>query len=386
MSTKIKVLFIGPLPPPFSGPELSMHQFLTSELLNESYDIDFLKTNFRNKNKSKGKFGAGMIFNFFIFFARLLKKLLAGRPKLVYYPITPTQVGWIGRDIWTILFSRLFGAKVVIHLRGSHFKLNFNNFNFIVKRLVGFSLKRVSKAIVQANYLKDQFSPFIETSNVEVLYQSMDTREFPYVTREKAIKGKILIVGHLTKSKGYTDIVKIIPKIAEKHPYVKFCFAGEMRKGERGVFYNQFTNEKIIYEDPFEIEKNITNSSFAKNYERLGVIQGKEKVHHFATTSIFISASYSEGFSRSLLEAMSTGIPLIYTPVGAHREVLDESNGICVNPGELNALENAILNLIESNDLNEISLKNRTKVENSFSVEIICQEFNNILLKTILKK
>src|SRR5690606_28480250 len=193
----------------------------------------------------------------------------------------------------------------------------------------------------------------------------------------------ILIVGHLTKAKGYTDIVKVIPRIAKKHPNVRFCFAGEMRKGERGVFYNQLTSEKLQYEDPFDIEHNILNSPFSKNYERLGLIRDKEKDYHFRTTSIFISASYSEGFSRALLEAMSTGIPLIYTPVGAHREVLDNSNGIRVNPGNLNELERAILTLLEKDNIDEVSINNRKKVENLFAVDIICREFNDILLKTI---
>ncbi|WP_298754913.1 glycosyltransferase family 4 protein [uncultured Psychroserpens sp.] len=382
---KSKILFIGPTPPPYSGPELSMQQFLESETLNKAFHITFLKTNFRTDNTKKGKFGFSMVTNFFIFFSKLLKVLITTRPKCVYYPITPTQIGWIGRDVWTILLSKLFGAKVIIHLRGSHFKLNFQEFKSIVKKLVGFSLRKVDCAIVQASYLKDQFEPYISQSNVSVLYQAMDVNQYSNTNNYKVERGKILVMGHMTKAKGYTDILKIIPDLCEAFPYVKFYFAGNIRKGERGVFYNQFTGEKITYEDPFEAEDAILNSVYKDNYANLGIISGEDKMKHLQTTDIFLTASYSEGFSRSLLEAMSIGKPVAYTPVGAHREVFEnETHGFSFEPGKLNQLKNALKNLlIDDQKRYEIGLNNRAYVVSNFSIETISDHFKTIISNTL---
>lgn len=376
-----KILFIGPTPPPYSGPELSMKQFLESKILNESFRISFLKTNFRSNNKNKGKFGTGMIVNFFKYFFRLLSLLVSKRPKLVYYPITPTQIGWLGRDVWTILLSRLFGAKVIIHLRGSHFKLNFKGFHPISKKIIGFALKNVSTAIVQANYLKDQFSPYIAEANTQTLYQAMDIKEFSIDDSIPINKGKILVVGHMTKAKGFTDILKVIPKIVAQYPYVKFYFAGDMRKGERGVFFNQATGEKLVYEDPFEAESSLIENGFNENYKNLGIIDGNEKLNHFKSSQIFLSASYSEGFSRSLLEAMAVGKPLVFTPVGAHKEVLaNEKHGYSFIPGDLEAMEKALLKALSNeNELCNIGKRNRQYVESNFSIDKISQEFKTIL-------
>ena len=66
-NNKPKILFIGPTPPPFSGPELSMQQFLESDVLNNAFQILFLKTNFRTDNTKKGKLDLFMISNFFKF-------------------------------------------------------------------------------------------------------------------------------------------------------------------------------------------------------------------------------------------------------------------------------------------------------------------------------
>lgn len=382
---KPKILFIGPTPPPYSGPELSMQQFLESETLNEAFDIKFLKTNFRSDNTKKGKLDLSMLSNFFIFFSKLLKLLIKDRPQCVYYPITPTQIGWIGRDVWTILLSKLFRAKVIIHLRGSHFKLNFQQFNGLVKKLIGYSLQKVDSAIVQASYLKDQFDPYIKQNRMTVLYQAMDVDEYSNVYKAEVKKGKILIMGHMTKAKGYTDILKIIPQICKEFPYVTFCFAGNIRKGERGVFYNQFSSEKITYEDPFEAEQKILNSVYKNNYINLGIISGEDKMKHLQSTDLFLTASYSEGFSRSLLEAMSMGKPMVFTPVGAHKEVFnDEVNGFSFVPGELDQLKNALQKALSNDEKRKaMGEENRRYVVSNFSIEKIANDFKTIISNTV---
>ena len=385
MTKKSKILFIGPTPPPYSGPELSMQQFLESKSLNSEFDIQFLKTNFRKDNTKKGKLDLSMLSNFFIFFSKLLKLLISKNPKCVYYPITPTQIGWLGRDVWTILLSKLFGAKVIIHLRGSHFKLNFNEFNSIVKRVVGFSLKKVDCGIVQAAYLKDQFAPYIPLNKMAVLYQAMDIEEFSPNSEIPIEKGKILVMGHMTKAKGYTDILKIIPDICSDFPFAKFYFAGNIRKGERGVFYNQFTGEKLAYEDPFEVENTILNSEFKDNYINLGIISGNNKMEHLQSSDIFLTASYSEGFSRSLLEAMAIGNPAVFTPVGAHREVFENTvHGYSFVPGELDGLKNALKTMLHDEVTRiQIGLTNRSHVVSRFSIDTISEDFKAIILKVL---
>ena len=385
MDKKPKILFIGPTPPPYSGPELSMQQFLESKTLNTAFDIYFLKTNFRKDNTKKGKLDLSMIGNFFIYFGKLLKLLVSARPTCVYYPITPTQIGWLGRDSWTILLSKLFRAKVIIHLRGSHFKLNFKQFNGIIKKLVAFSLRKVDCGIVQADYLKNQFEPHIPMNKMAVLYQSMDIEQYKPNPEVKVDKGKILVVGHMTKAKGYTDILKIIPDICSEFPYVKFYFAGNIRKGERGVFFNQVTGEKIAYEDPFEVENSILESEFRDNYINLGVISGDNKMSHLHSTDIFLTASYSEGFSRSLLEAMAVGKPVVFTPVGAHREVFENDvHGYSFVPGKLEELKNSLRMLLQDESKrSKMGFVNRDHVESRFSIETISDNFKTIISKTL---
>jgi glycosyltransferase involved in cell wall biosynthesis len=218
-----------------------------------------------------------------------------------------------------------------------------------------------------------------------VLYQAMDVDEYSNVYKAEVKKGKILIMGHMTKAKGYTDILKIIPQICKEFTYVTFCFAGNIRKGERGVFYNQFSSEKITYEDPFEAEQKILNSVYKNNYINLGIISGEDKMKHLQSTDLFLTASYSEGFSRSLLEAMSMGKPMVFTPVGAHKEVFnDEVNGFSFVPGELDQLKNALQKALSNDEKRKaMGEENRRYVVSNFSIEKIANDFKTIISNTV---
>ena len=82
-ANKPRVLFVGPYPPPYSGPEMGMKLFLESSL-KDQFDISFLCTNVRKSNAKKGSFGFAMIVAFVMFFSRLTWKLISVRPKVVY--------------------------------------------------------------------------------------------------------------------------------------------------------------------------------------------------------------------------------------------------------------------------------------------------------------
>lgn len=380
---KKRVLFVGPLPPPFSGPELSMKELLTSEALNKEFEIHIVQTNFRKSNKRKGKFDMLMVINFFVFFGRLVSSLFVVNPRLVYYPITPTQLGWLGRDVWTIYLCKMFRCKVLIHLRGSHFLVNYNDFNSVAKYLVKAALNKVDGAIVQANFLHSQFSPFMDESKIYTLYQSIDCRSYSKRDASKKRSFSILVVGHMTKAKGYTDILKVIPSVADIIPDVLFIFAGEKRLGERGVHYCQYSGRKIIYENPLKAEENLLRTEYERNYLHLGVIDGQKKLNHYETADVFLSASYSEGFSRALLEAMAVGLPVLYTPVGAHKEVLSLKNGNQFKPGDIGGMRDAIVEMLTNHKRDELGAHNRIYAESKFALEKISGDFTSIILAII---
>ena len=60
-----KVLFIGPYPPPYAGPEISMKYLLESPL-SQRFDVSFLNTNVRKSNAKKGNIDIFLVWAFFL--------------------------------------------------------------------------------------------------------------------------------------------------------------------------------------------------------------------------------------------------------------------------------------------------------------------------------
>lgn len=381
---RYRVLFIGPVPPPFSGPEMGMKLFLESDVLQRRYVIRHQPTNVRKSNKNKGRMDLTMATAFFRFFAALLVNLVRFRPHLVYYPITATQIGWLGRDVWCIFLCRLFGAKVVIHLRASHFRLNYNDFVGPAKFLVRFACGRVQACIVQANYLFAQFSGLVPESKMACIYQAIDTTEYENPDLLDYTAGSVLFMGHLTQAKGYCDLLRAIPKIVERCPQAKIQVAGTMRRGERNVLYNQLTGERLEYQDPFVCESKLLETVGSDNYENLGVVFDEQKLQTLRACDLFVLPSYSEGFSRAVVEALSVGKPIVFTPVGAHREVFSDKHGRCVNPGNVDELVDGICQLLEDRGLrNQIAEENYRQVRERFDIEPIAGQLSELFDRVI---
>lgn len=379
IENKTKVLFIGPLPPPYSGPELSTKQLLDSDLKNQ-LDILFLNTNVRKDNSKKGKIDFSALLSVITFNLKLFKRLLFNRPDIAYHLVTPTEIGWLGRDIWFIFQCKLFGIKKVIHFRGSHLDINFKTFRPFSRKIIKYACKSVNAAIVQSNCLKSQFNGLVSQDKVHVIPNTVDNL-FKKIDRSHLSETpQVLFFGHLTKAKGYTDIVKIIPQVASKFPDVKFLFCGNIRRGEPGVRYNQITKERIKYEDPFEVEAEIVNSAYKNNYQNLGIVSGEEKLKLIRESWLFLLPSYSEGFSRSVLESMAAGLPILTTPVGANKDVIkNDYNGVLINPGDLESMEKHLIRLLGNQKLrDELSQNGKATFTNEFEEAKVVDRYVNL--------
>ena len=377
---KLKVLFIGPYPPPYAGPELGMKLFLDS-FLKDEFQIFFLKTNVRKSNATKGRVDFTLFLAFFRFIFSLLYMIFRYRPALAYYPVTATQVGWIGRDVWCLAICRILRVKCVIHLRGSHFRLNYEQFHRLVRWLVRWSCKTVSTSIVQAERLRKQFEGLIPNDRIKVLYQAINPSKYDNPDLDNYQRGKILFLGHLTKAKGYIDLLRCMESVVANCPEAHFYFAGAIFKGEPNVFFNEYTGDPLVYEDPYIMREEIQSGPLNEHYHELGIISGDDLMEHLRSSDIFVLPSYSEGFSRALLEAMCVGKPVVCTPVGAHCEVINNVvHGLLVQPGNVAELVNCICRLLEDRKLRDkIAHTNYRRAREDFGIVSIAKQFSIIL-------
>lgn len=379
MVSKEKVLVIGPLPPPYSGPEAAMEILMNSSFC-EAFTVFHLNTNFRNSNAERGRADSAAFLSTFAFFIKLLHLILLKHPKIVYYFVTATMQGWLLRDIWVIFFSKILGAKVVIHMRGGHFKINYKTATFAVRAIIRLACSLISAGLVQSETLRNQFQGLIKDKKIISIYNAVDVEKYSNQDIFSYDPMVFFFLGHLSFAKGYCDILKVIPGIAKKYKGIKFVFAGTLIIDEKNILYNQITGEKLRLLDPIDCYKRYVENKFEENYSYLGFAGEAQKISLLKKCNAFVLPSYSEGFSMAVLEAMSMGKPVVCTPVGALKEVVrDGVHGIVIRPGDTQALKTAIMRLIADTEFrNHLASSNYGYVRESFSKEVITAQLISV--------
>ena len=91
---------------------------------------------------------------------------------------------------------------------------------------------------------------------------------------------------------------------------------------------------------------------------------------------IFILPSISEGFSIATIEAMACRKPVIATRSGGPEEIVNENNGILVEPGEMGELTKAVIMLIKNKGICESYVQNAYEmVRDKFSKQRMIDEY-----------
>lgn len=95
---------------------------------------------------------------------------------------------------------------------------------------------------------------------------------------------------------------------------------------------------------------------------------------YYSDAGIFVLPSLKEGFGQVLLEAIACGLPIISTNTSAIPEVVGDA-GILVEPRNSQALVEAIINLIENEELGK---NGRKRVEENFTWEKVAERVEEV--------
>lgn len=100
---------------------------------------------------------------------------------------------------------------------------------------------------------------------------------------------------------------------------------------------------------------------------------------------VFCLTSLKEGLPLSLIEAMAASLPVIGTNVEGIRDVIvPNQNGLLVELGDVDALTNALFNLLEQPEKRErLGQAARLTVEEKYSLERCVSEYEALFLSTL---
>ena len=175
-----------------------------------------------------------------------------------------------------------------------------------------------------------------------------DSRIFPRISYSDTIQ-KVLLVGHVTKYKG----VKEYLDAARRNLKIEFMIAGDI------------VDTELLDQKP-------------ENVNYLGSLSDEALNAIYRDADLFILPTYTEGFSMSLLEAMSHGLPIITTDVGANCEMIGSEGGILIQKYDSEALSNAVKKLSSVAARQKAGLANLKKYRRDYSCDKALDVWTNV--------
>jgi glycosyltransferase involved in cell wall biosynthesis len=205
---------------------------------------------------------------------------------------------------------------------------------------------------------KDRLFPF---------FPPVDTRLFrPDVDERNAVRARLgfgandLVIGcvaNLTPQKRLERFLEIARTVCDTRPDVRFALFGAQMETQRDY-----------------AERLLADSQDLRTRRQLLVLDvGAEVASHVRALDVFLATAgpRSEGISTTILEAMSSGVPVVSTDVGAIREaVVDGESGYLVAADDRAGATRRVAQLLDDGRLREkIGAAGRTRALEHFDVE-----------------
>ncbi len=309
--SKLTVLILGKIPPPYYGTSVSMQIIMQSEL-NNSYTLVPINTNVHTSLDTLGKLSFSKLKKNLVMYFNLYHTIKATRPQCAVIPVSQTTIGFI-KDAVFIWICQLMRVKVLVHLHGSVLLDWYNKSNFIAKKITATTLANTNGAIVLGNNLKYIFAPFLPLYKIYAVPNGANyTFESTTTTTTKL---QILYLGNLQATKGITDLMQALVVLKQQYSIPFECTV-------IGAWRDDATKNHCT--------QLVTNNALPVTFK--GVVTGVDKNKYYQQANVFVFAPRApEGHPWVIVEAMAAGLPIISTNKGAITEsVIEGYNGFIV--------------------------------------------------------
>jgi glycosyltransferase involved in cell wall biosynthesis len=267
-------------------------------------------------------------------------------------------------------------------------KLNLNEkfmleFNAFLRSSEKKLMHRADALIAVSQYTKKELTEFysISEERIHVIYNGVHVEKFKPSIRSKADLRRelglatdrriILFVGRLYSRKGLPTLLQAAQKVVKDSKNTQFVISGE------GFKQNEEKLRKLTRQ--YGIEDNV---SF------IGYFPDEKLPNLYAAADIFVLPALYENFPFAILEAQSTGLPVVSTRVGGIPElIIDNHTGLLVDPGDHEQLADAIMKLLQDSSFaQELGRKARQVIEEKFALPLVTSQVVDLYQKVAQKK
>jgi len=209
--------------------------------------------------------------------------------------------------------------------------------NYVERRIEARTLHNADIITSVSNKVAEEIQKYygLDRNSVTIIGNAVDTEFFIPKQNESRDRAYVLYTGRLGYRKGLFDLVKSAVYVCHEHPEVSFVLTGEgpLERSLKRLVEKMRLHNKFCF---------------------VGYVDKKDLLNYYQNATIYVLSSYYEGLATSLLEAMSSGLPVVATAIDANIDVIDSGvNGILVPLKAPQETAKAISKLLEDDDLRE---------------------------------
>lgn len=340
MKNSIKILMCGNHKSNKGGMTTVISQILDHDWSEDNIIIKFIPTYYSGK-----KF---LTICYFIYaYIRVLFSYLLFKPNVFYTHMSVR--GSFTRTKALHRLSKYFNVPDIVHLHGSEFKDWYNSESASKQEDIKALIEECSSFIVLGKKWKEFVTAIAPKAKVIQVHNCI---KIPDATIEQNSRFQFLYLGVLIQRKGVIDLLEAINNLYNQNKIDNCTFA----IGGTGP-------------EEETLKKYVEDNKLANIVRFHGWVTGLQKETLLQESSALILPSYNEGLPVSILEAMSYGLPIISTRVGDIEDAVDDTvNGYLFEPGDVNALANAICNVKDPEKWMQLSTASRKKAETEFNI------------------
>jgi len=191
--------------------------------------------------------------------------------------------------------------------------------------------------------------------------QNVNKVEQELLKRELGIEKKFIFgfVSRIYDRKGINELYYVFSRLSDRFPDVILLMVGRYEEGQ--------TADKRILE-------------LLRSHKKILLVGPQKNIPlYLSLMDAFVLPAWGEGFGNVLVEAAAMGVPVIGTKsTGIRDSVLNEFNGLLIDPKSVKELENAMLLLYQKSEIRETLGKNGLIWAKNFDNVVIWQGMEEI--------
>lgn len=224
------------------------------------------------------------------------------------------------------------------------------------------SIKRFKAVSVTNEHEKRTIQHFTQNKNITIIPNGITQEKFNLFSQiepQKREKCRIAYVGYIGIAQNLITLLKAVERLNDENIEVHFAGSGN-REEMLKAYAQEHQMDNVIFHGmlPWQELKAI--------YEETTILYAQ------------LGKSYNSAVPSKLYEYGATGLPIIYGGIGQAKTFVEQlENSICVEPGDVEALMEAIHSFKAISF--KKSLKNQQFIKENFVREIVNLKFLNLI-------